>query len=303
MKFILSNINFKDFIYKFEFFKNYSFENAVENYDNYNVETFKNDYYDWEQAVENFLKLSILPNCNLFLEILEKKKSSISDELFADFGDLDKNLKEFNKIKRKIQQKKENIQTLIDYINVSDCLKGFDDLRVTDIQSKIDFLLSKLNYLYGDNYYSIKTIFEVNDIEFRKDEPIELAELLKKRDYVIKKELYKDTDEVKISLKGANYVERKLKSNSNEKNEANGNNINGKIDEILETLKKLGYGQEIIFNELDELKDLHSKLTKKNWGQLLKGKLLDLAIDQTISKDTLKFIYESLTNENFKLLK
>jgi hypothetical protein len=36
---------------------------------------------------------------------------------------------------------------------------------------------------------------------------------------------------------------------------------------------------------------------------LLKGKLLDLALDKLISTETATSVYEYLTNNNFKLLK
>jgi predicted nuclease with TOPRIM domain len=61
-----------------------------------------------------------------------------------------------------------------------------------------------------------------------------------------------------------------------------------KINEIIERLTVLGYGQEIIFDELQELKDLYTKLSKKTWGQLLKGKLIDL-----VQHNNIKMIHSS----------
>ena len=52
-----------------------------------------------------------------------------------------------------------------------------------------------------------------------------------------------------------------------------------------------------------KLRNLQTKLPKKTWGQLLKGKLLDLALSEIISKETATYIYENLTNDHFKLLK
>ena len=75
------------------------------------------------------------------------------------------------------------------------------------------------------------------------------------------------------------------------------------IDNIIEHLIKLGYGQEIIFNEINELRELQHKLSKKSWSQLLKGKLLDLALDKLMSTETATSVYEYLTNNSFKLLK
>lgn len=77
--------------------------------------------------------------------------------------------------------------------------------------------------------------------------------------------------------------------------------INNKIDEIILTLKNQNYGQEILFDELQELKELYPKISKKNWGQLLKGKLLDLALDQIINTETAKDIFMAITSQVLQL--
>lgn len=79
--------------------------------------------------------------------------------------------------------------------------------------------------------------------------------------------------------------------------------LNEKIDDILSQLIKLGYGQEIIFNEIEELRNLQTKLSKKSWAQLLKGKLVDLILSELLPKNIAKTVYEFLTDEHFKLLK
>lgn len=77
--------------------------------------------------------------------------------------------------------------------------------------------------------------------------------------------------------------------------------INDKIDEVILTLKNQNYGQEILFDELQELKELYPKINKKNWGQLLKGKLLDLALDQIINPEIAKSIFIAITNQALQL--
>ena len=62
-------------------------------------------------------------------------------------------------------------------------------------------------------------------------------------------------------------------------------------------LIKQGFGQEILFNELQELKDLYPKLNKKNWGQILKGKLVDLGISQIINQEMAEMIFKGLTEQ------
>ncbi|MCD8416143.1 hypothetical protein LNI90_11875 [Tenacibaculum dicentrarchi] len=77
--------------------------------------------------------------------------------------------------------------------------------------------------------------------------------------------------------------------------------LNSKIEEIIELLTKQGFGQEILFNELQELKELYPKLNKKNWGQVLKGKLIDLGIAQVINQEVAETIFKGLTEQFLRL--
>jgi hypothetical protein len=77
--------------------------------------------------------------------------------------------------------------------------------------------------------------------------------------------------------------------------------VNEKIDEVLNKLHELQVGQEVIFNEIEELRGLLS-LDKKNWKQVLKGKLVDLGLGKLVDTDTLEWIYKKLTDENLNLL-
>lgn len=72
---------------------------------------------------------------------------------------------------------------------------------------------------------------------------------------------------------------------------------------MLSKLTKLGYGQEIVFDEINELRSLYTKLSKRSWSQLLKGKLVDLAVDKALSIEVVKSIYEHLTDSGMKLIK
>jgi len=67
-----------------------------------------------------------------------------------------------------------------------------------------------------------------------------------------------------------------------------------KLNEIVERLEKLGFGQEIIFDEIESLKN-HFDLGKKNWFQLLKGKLIDLTIEAVIEKTIVAEIFSFLS--------
>ncbi|HWI92433.1 MAG TPA: hypothetical protein VNT20_14230 [Flavisolibacter sp.] len=70
--------------------------------------------------------------------------------------------------------------------------------------------------------------------------------------------------------------------------------MNAKIDEALEKLQNLGIGQQVIFEEIEELKE-YLNLDKKNWLQLLKGKLFDLATEKAVEIVTVQMIFNTIT--------
>lgn len=76
--------------------------------------------------------------------------------------------------------------------------------------------------------------------------------------------------------------------------------IHSRINEAIEKLEKLSLGQEVIFNEIDELKE-HFNLGKKKWLQLLKGKLVDLGISYAVEKTVLDTIYNTIVQDIDKL--
>lgn len=69
--------------------------------------------------------------------------------------------------------------------------------------------------------------------------------------------------------------------------------LQSRLNEIIEKLEKLGFGQEIIFDEIESLKS-HFNIGKKNWFQLLKGKLIDLTLEKVLEKTVVTTIYDSL---------
>ncbi|RAV27520.1 hypothetical protein [Sinomicrobium soli] len=67
------------------------------------------------------------------------------------------------------------------------------------------------------------------------------------------------------------------------------------LNELKTKLTELGFGQQIIFDELDELKE-HLNLGKKNWFQLLKGKLFDLSVSKVLEETVVKEIFKTLSD-------
>ncbi len=79
--------------------------------------------------------------------------------------------------------------------------------------------------------------------------------------------------------------------------------IKEQLFELKEMLIKQGYGQQIIFDEIDELRELTERVNKKNWFELIKAKFIDLALSGIISIETAKKTIELLTGSEISLLK
>jgi hypothetical protein len=254
------------------------------------------------ERISNYLIHHIYPSAEEFIELLDC--SYDWDDVYATFHGLKReNKTETQREKDRLNNLVRSSRKIVKYLSIIDSIvdSSFTHLIKT-INEKYDFILGKLNQLYGDEYYGIYLLFELNDIALRGGEVNELIENLVKKGYIIPKKKYSFYPEyqyVKISVKGAAYIERKNKKT----NHTGNNSLEKKINEILEHLTKLGCGQEIIFNEIEELKELQYTLSKKSWSQLLKSKLVDLALGQAISKETANFVYEYLTNEGIKLLR
>ncbi len=71
-----------------------------------------------------------------------------------------------------------------------------------------------------------------------------------------------------------------------------------KIDELQDEIKKLGLGQEIIFDNIEEAKELYY-YGKKRWFQIVIGKLTEMAlagmVPETVSKKLTVIFAHSLT--------
>ena len=295
MRYLIKNIQLEDLIQKLESFKNFDLaknENYIEKYNN------------WFSLVDKTIKKHIFPDFSDLANYFDNYRYNIKDENSRNFYYSDKEFESINEYElytKYLKESKYTLRIVIDYLKISNLNENkLLNVKIRSTEDKIDLLLEKLNFLFSDDYYSISTIFDLNSIVYRTKETEEIAENLFKRKYITKHGgEYENTDFVKITVKGSAYIERKLKSkNKKVKDE----NLDKKLDEVLLRLQKLGFGQEIIFNEIEELRELQTKLSKKSWGQLLKGKLFDLALEKIIDTDTVKLIYEYLTNSDFKLI-
>jgi hypothetical protein len=76
-------------------------------------------------------------------------------------------------------------------------------------------------------------------------------------------------------------------------------NYDQKINDILQKLESLGHGQEVIYEEIESLKNYYN-LGKKTWTQLLAGKVVSVGIDKTLEEiifnDPIKYLSEQVDN-------
>lgn len=70
--------------------------------------------------------------------------------------------------------------------------------------------------------------------------------------------------------------------------------LHNKLNKIIDDLEKQHFGQQIIFDEIEELKN-HFNLGKKNWFQLVKGKFFDLTVEKVVEKVVIVEMFESLS--------
>lgn len=296
------NYNLKE-ISHFDFFKILEkYDNEIEillESENLILTKFITESDELIQKTELHISNHIIPTNDIILDLFDKQYNSIFDRVYSIYG-----IEKEPEIKKEIERLnrfKKSLKLIRGYLSIIETLFDSEKILLIETMSdKSDFVLSKLNSLFGDEMYSIERILEFNNIKYRDKESREIAEDLHRRGYVILKERYGDSDKVKISVKGASYIERKNKRNKNNKTKSE---LDKKLDNIIEHLTKLGHGQEIIFNEIDELRELQYNLPKKTWAQLLKGKLIDLALGKVISTETASSVYEYLVSSNFQLLK
>jgi chromosome segregation ATPase len=71
--------------------------------------------------------------------------------------------------------------------------------------------------------------------------------------------------------------------------------LHERINSVLEKLEKLGYGQEIIFDEIEQLKGKSKKISKKDLKMMLIGKIVSFGMGK-IDTELAAQIFEEITN-------
>ena len=78
--------------------------------------------------------------------------------------------------------------------------------------------------------------------------------------------------------------------------------VGEKLEQLFAELKKIQIGQQIIYDDLTDdfetMKTMLEVLSKKDWFQLLKGKLLDAGLG-TLSSEAFKLVLNSFSGNRF----
>tara|TARA_R110000744_G_C19361462_1_gene561451 strand:+ start:1572 stop:2474 length:903 start_codon:yes stop_codon:yes gene_type:complete len=260
-------------------------------------EKLKEDKNSWESGVVNFVKPSFEPeNKNFAYEFKAQKGYSTGMKLGVD-----------QKIKNTIQALKDEINGLDYYLKmlfISDAIVRPDEINLNerqnlDTEGVLDLILSKLYDLYKDGkYHSIKWILEGNGVKLNHGEDWDYGRMLENQGLI--DSMNGREVNAKLKLEGKYTIEqaRKARVTDYTKISSSDEELKELIKGVLTEVEKLGIGQQIIFDEFDELRDDIPKLSKKSFGQLLKTKLYDLvtakAFDKAIASDIFKQFTEQI---------
>jgi hypothetical protein len=299
-------IEFEDFKVKLEDIvevANVIINSHVEN--ELDLTRFKKESDNWVTECQKSLSESFSENNNWFI-----RQFIAGSQGFSMPGNFKRPWQDEIKLERlKMTNRKNNLIVNLKLVEVCDIIrsKSFDKkIRAAySMKQKSDFILEKLYELNNDLYYSLSILLEGNGLILKNTSEIfELGKRLEENGFINSIGGMGSDISGKITVEGSMYVEEKLEKYSENYNDITSDSveISRAIEHIREELNKLGLGQEIIFNEIDELKDLYTKLNKKNFGQIVKGKLMDLALAKLVENDTIGFIYHELTGHALKLV-
>lgn len=172
-----------------------------------------------------------------------------------------------------------------------------------DTAEILELILSKLYDLKKVNsYHSIKDILVGNGVELEHGEDWEYGKQLESLSFI--DAMNTRTFNAKLSLNDKLHVEESRKTSRTDYSQISDSDkeLHNKIDFIIEELKKRGYADQIIFEEIEELREEIPVKDKKKFGQYVKGKIVDLVMSKAIDGAAGSEIFKEFTNQAFNLL-
>ncbi|WP_298350595.1 hypothetical protein [uncultured Dokdonia sp.] len=260
------------------------------------LESLKEEKQHWESEVIDYVKTSFEPeHTNFRYEFKAQRGYNTGFKLGVD-----------QRIKNIIQALKDEINGLDYYLKmlfISDAIVRPDEINLNerqnlDTEGVLDLILSKLYDLYKDGkYHSIKWILEGNGVKLNHGEDWDYGRMLENQGLI--DSMNGREVNAKLKLEGKYTIEqaRKARVTDYTKISSSDEELKELIKGVLTEVEKLGIGQQIIFDEFDELRDDIPKLSKKSFGQLLKTKLYDLVTAKAFDKAIASDIFKQFTDQ------
>lgn len=212
-----------------------------------------------------------------------------------------------NKIRNKLNSLKgqiRHLEYLLVMLNVADAVVRPNEVDLEarknfDVEQTLNFILSKLYDLYPDGrLHSLKWILENNGIDVgNRNEEWDYSKMLERSGYI----QTQNGSEVlaKLTLEGKFKIEQAHKARSTDYSKITNSDkeLHKKLDFIIQELEKRGFADEIIFAEIEELRDEIPIKDKKKFGQYMKGKLIDLVVSKMINAAMASDIFRAITGE------
>ena len=258
---------------------------------------FKEEKQSWENTVVSYVRASFEPeNRNFANEFKAQRGYNTGFKLGTD-----------QKIKNEIQALKDEINGLDYYLKmlfISDAIVRPDEIDLNerqnlDTEGILELILSKLYDLYkAGKYHSINWILEGNGIKLNgRGEDWDYGRMLENRGFI---ECMNGRNvNAKLKLEGKYAIEQSRKAQTTDYSKISNSDEELKelIKQVLSKIEGLGFGQQIIFDEFDELRDDIPHLSKKSFGQLLKSKLGDLVTAKAFDKALASEIFKEFTSQ------
>ncbi|MFN0047598.1 MAG: hypothetical protein ACKVOU_00585 [Cytophagales bacterium] len=258
------------------------------------INSFHAEVENWDQKLQLFLHKAFEPDLASFHEQYIQAFQSKTTEWHQ---------MPLLEIKNQINIKVQCILDIEEFVKMSDAIINPDDPEVLArkdfaITQKEEFLMKKLYAVHAKGkYYLVRDVFEYNGIAMHSwDEDVKICTPMKHTGDIETIEMPKGIG-AKLSEGGMRFVEKFLFHARKEPAIVPAAVAEDKFNDILAELNAAGLVQEIVFDEIEDLKQLVNKLTPKQWKEVVLGKLVDLGLQQSIKNDLLKLIYKKLTNE------
>jgi len=211
------------------------------------------------------------------------------------------------KYKNRLGQHLKNLEFFMPLISVCDTLIRPNDAVLIESRSKmgigetIELLLVKLNLIYNSRAYPIETVLNGNGVNTSRTEAYNLGRHLISTGWC--KEGQSNPDWVQLTVEGRLRAEELMRAKQADYSKIpdDAEQLTDVLAEIRHKLDMIGCGQEILFDDLEELRELYGKLSKRSWGQLLKSKAVDWVAEKVVDKSVVSWIYDQLTKTELRL--